>query len=79
MRWKIFCRRRDGGEKSSAVMDRMNKSGRSVITKLTQGVEEAREGGRETGETRAGGERPCLGCQRKDGKGIIFILFLAYL
>lgn len=45
MRWKIFCRRRDGGEKSSAVMDRINKSGRSVITKLTQGVEEAREGG----------------------------------
>lgn len=42
MRWKIFCRRRDGGEKSSAVMDRINKSGRSVITKLTQGVEEAR-------------------------------------
>ena len=45
MRWKIFCRRRDGGEKSSAVMDRINKSGRSVITKLTQEVEEMRGGG----------------------------------
>ena len=74
MRWKIFCRRRDGGEKSSAVMDRINKSGRSVITKLTQEVEEMREGGRETGETRAGGEQPCLGCQRMGKSSFSYFL-----
>lgn len=56
MRWKILCRRRDGGRKTNAVMDRINKSSQSVITKLTRGVEEARGGWRMMDETRAGGE-----------------------
>lgn len=40
MRWKILCRRsRDEGgkEQRSAVMDRINESSHSVISKLTQG------------------------------------------
>ena len=45
MRWKILCRRRDGGGKSIAVMDRINKSRQSVITQLTQGVEEVERDG----------------------------------
>ncbi len=56
MRWKILCRRRDGGQKNNTVMDRINKLSQSVITELTQGAEEAREGWRKMDETRAGGE-----------------------
>lgn len=40
MRWKTLCRRRDGEQKNKAVMDRINKSGRGVITKLTRGEED---------------------------------------
>lgn len=56
MRLKILCRGWDGGAKSNAVMDRINISSQSVITKRTQGIEAVREGWREMDESRAGGE-----------------------
>lgn len=82
MRWKILCRSRDGGEKSNAVMDKINKSSQTVITKLTQGVEEMREGWREMEDGVNSPVWPCIPavCSVwKELKGIISIFYLKYV